>query len=1147
MATILIIDDRPSNREFLLTLLGYKGHRLVEAADGAEGLAVARAEHPDLIITDILMPTMDGYEFVRRLHADPAFTHIPVIFWSAHYLEREARTLAHACGVSHLLMKPCDPEEVLRTVQTALDHASTPATAPPEEFDREHLRLITDKLSQKVEELRMANLKLDAVVETGRRLALERDLLRLLDNCCRAARDIIGAQWVVIGILDDAGPTLRHFSTSGLAPEITALIGTAQPHQGVFNELLHSRSVCRLHDVGGDPHALGFPLSCPPIHTFLGAAISSPLRVYGCLALANKLGADAFSEDDERLATTLAAQLAVAYENARLYTELEQRAAELGQEVAEHQLAEEQLRRAEAQYRTLVEYIPAITYTTTLEPFWRTLYISPQVETILGFSPAEWTADPQFWAKRLHPDDRERVLAMLAHSHTIGTPFRAEYRMLTRHGHEVWLHNEGLVVKDEIRGPLFFQGIMLDMTRRKRTEEALVERARLAALVAEVGVALTTDASLRDVLQRCTEALVRHLEAAFARIWTLHQDENILTLQASAGMYTHIDGAHSRVPVGPSKIGLIAQERQPHLTNAVAGDPRVHDQVWARREGMVAFAGHPLLVAEKVVGVMAMFARTPLGDATIEALAAVADQIALGIERKRAEEALRDSEERYRDLFENANDIIYAYDLAGNFTSFNHMGEQITGYTRAEALRMNLSALVAPEQLALVYEMMAHTMAGTPAPTYELAIVTKSGHRVTLEVRSRLLSRAGQPVGVQSIVRDVTERHRLEAQLRQAQKMEAVGTLAGGIAHDFNNILGAILGYTDLALDTIPPDSQTRRDLQQVLAASVRAKELVQHILTFSRRTEQERQPVQLHLLVKEVLSLLRAALPATITLRYTLDNRAGRVLADSTQIHQVLLNLCTNAAHAMRDTMGVLEVCLDACEITADMAAVSLPLKPGPYLRLTVRDTGHGMPPEVVEHIFEPFFTTKDAGEGTGLGLAVAHGIVASHGGAITVASTPEQGTTFEVYLPRSDQAVAAAVGPEEPIPTGSECILFVDDENTLARVGQAALVRLGYKVVIHTSSLAALEAFRAAPERFDLVITDYTMPHMTGESLARELRRIRPDIPIILCTGFSHTMTAEKAKALGIDAFCMKPLLFRDLGLVIRQVLVQRAAHQG
>jgi CheY-like chemotaxis protein len=320
----------------------------------------------------------------------------------------------------------------------------------------------------------------------------------------------------------------------------------------------------------------------------------------------------------------------------------------------------------------------------------------------------------------------------------------------------------------------------------------------------------------------------------------------------------------------------------------------------------------------------------------------------------------------------------------------------------------------------------------------------------------------------------------------------------------------------------------------------------VQHILAFSRQTELARTAIQAHLLIKEVLGLLRAALPSTITIQPVIDPSAGAVLADPTQIQQVVLNLCTNAAHAMRESGGVIEVRLEPVDLPTDYTTVTTDLRAGPYVRLTIRDTGHGMTPEIMERIFEPFFTTKSMGEGTGMGLAVVHGIVTSHGGGLTVESAPGQGTTFAVYLPRLVAPTTSTVNTQEPLPGWHKRLLLVDDEEALVHLWQAALEHLGYSVVVCTRSPEALNVFRAAPQSFDLVITDYTMPALTGEVLAQELRRIRPDIPIILYTGLSDTMTAERARVLGIDAFVLKPLGVHDLNLTIRQVLAQRMAQE-
>jgi nitrogen-specific signal transduction histidine kinase/CheY-like chemotaxis protein len=390
-----------------------------------------------------------------------------------------------------------------------------------------------------------------------------------------------------------------------------------------------------------------------------------------------------------------------------------------------------------------------------------------------------------------------------------------------------------------------------------------------------------------------------------------------------------------------------------------------------------------------------------------------------------------------------------------------------------------------------------------------------------------------------TFITDISEPKRLADHLRHAEKMQAIGTLAGGIAHEFNNILSIILGFADLTQYEVPQGSVPWRHMQEVLTAGRRAKNLVQQILAFSRQSEPMRTPVAFHLLLKETLLLLRASLPATIDMRQEVDQEVGTVLADAQQIHQLIMHLCSNAEYAMRDTGGVLEVCLEAVEVERHFASQHPPLQPGPHVCLTVRDTGHGMSHDVLERIFEPFFTTKSVGEGTGMGLAIVHGIVANHCGAIVVDSTPGQGTTCCIYLPRVQDGADGNQAELDRMSQDKTRVLFVDDEEMIVRLGQAMLKRLGYDVVTATSGREALQVFQCAPQHFDLVITDQTMPRVTGEDLAKALRQVRADIPIILCTGFSHRMDAGKAQAMGIDAFCMKPLTLQDLQRTIQQVL--------
>jgi signal transduction histidine kinase len=382
------------------------------------------------------------------------------------------------------------------------------------------------------------------------------------------------------------------------------------------------------------------------------------------------------------------------------------------------------------------------------------------------------------------------------------------------------------------------------------------------------------------------------------------------------------------------------------------------------------------------------------------------------------------------------------------------------------------------------------------------------------------------------------ERAKLETKLSQIQRIEAMGTLAGGIAHDFNNILSVIIGNIELAINDAAKNTGLHRNLRQVLKAGNRARDLVQQILAFSRQDKQELKHLQVNPIAKETIRLLSACLPSTIDIRQ--DIRSDSVVfADSTQIHQVIMNLCTNADYAMREKGGILEIKLEDVKLDPDFAVKHPGIKPGSFLKLTVSDTGCGMAPGVLNRVFEPLFTTKKGSEGTGMGLSVVHGIVKSYGGTITVYSEPGKGSTFNVFLPISKGAAAKQAVSREPLPIGTERILFIDDQLPLVEMGKQMFESLGYEVVTRTGSIEALELFKRQPGRFDLVITDLTMPKLTGDQLSKKIIRIRPDIPIILCTGFSPTINKKEAKDMGIREFVLKPLLKKDIAVIIRKVL--------
>lgn len=393
-----------------------------------------------------------------------------------------------------------------------------------------------------------------------------------------------------------------------------------------------------------------------------------------------------------------------------------------------------------------------------------------------------------------------------------------------------------------------------------------------------------------------------------------------------------------------------------------------------------------------------------------------------------------------------------------------------------------------------------------------------------------------------SAARDVTHENQLEAQLRNAQKMEALGTLAGGIAHDFNNILSAIIGYTELGLLDAGAESPIKDSLQQVLKAAKRAADLVSQILTFSRRNIQERQPLLLGPIVKESLKLLRGTLPATIEIRLDIEDKLPPVMSDTTQMHQIIMNLCTNAAYAMRERGGTLTVSLRTVTLRDRLSTWQTTLTAGSYIELTVADTGHGMPPETAARIFEPYFTTKHGGDGTGLGLATVHGIVSLHEGAIHVESTEGVGSTFTILIPACP---AEAVIPDLSIEKrelhrgNNEYILVVDDEESITKMIETTLIWLGYRVDAFTSSVKAFDAFKEHPDRYDAVVTDQTMPTLPGVELARRIMAIRQDIPIILCSGYSASVDDKIAREAGIREYIMKPAAGKALAVVLQKIL--------
>lgn len=520
--------------------------------------------------------------------------------------------------------------------------------------------------------------------------------------------------------------------------------------------------------------------------------------------------------------------------------------------------------------------------------------------------------------------------------------------------------------------------------------------------------------------------------------------------------------------------------------------------------------------------------------------------------RKRVEAALQESERRLADIIDFLPDATCAIDLAGKVIAWNRAIEEMTGIKAGDMLGKGNYEYVIPfygmrrpvlidlvfgfaEDIENKYDFIRREGDVLLA---EQEVTLRGISRVLWAKASPLYDSRGNVAGAIESVRDITEQRRMEETIRRSQKMQAIGTLAGGIAHDFNNILGAIMGYAEMAIDELPAGSKVNEYINELLSASERAKFLVQQILAFSRQAENRVKPLLVAPIVKEVVKLLSHTMPSTIHLKQNINAKNTIILADATQVHQVLMNLCTNAGHAMRKHGGTLTISLNQIEIS-DSEQSGTSLDAGEYLELKVADTGHGIDSTVIDKIFDPFFTTKGKGEGSGMGLAVVHGIVHGYGGHINVESEAGVGTTFNIYFPVVNERLSRPEEKAQKTPArGRERILIVDDQDYILKMMYRILSYLGYAVTSEQNPLKALSLFQHDPSALDMIITDQTMPDLTGADMAKKILSIRPDIPIILCTGFSDLVSPEEAKAIGIREYLMKPISIPDLAQTIRNI---------
>jgi len=498
---------------------------------------------------------------------------------------------------------------------------------------------------------------------------------------------------------------------------------------------------------------------------------------------------------------------------------------------------------------------------------------------------------------------------------------------------------------------------------------------------------------------------------------------------------------------------------------------------------------------------------------------------------------------RFQQLAENSTDWIWEFDENNIFTYSSSSVTQLLGYTPEEVIGKSAFDLIPPGEKERTTEEFAKSKEHRePFANLQNINQHKDGHLVTIESSGTpIFNSNGEFKGYRGIDRDISIRKKMEDELRQAHKMESIGTLAGGIAHDFNNILSIIVGNSELALDDLPDWNPAFNNIKEIKIASLRAKDVIKQLLSFSRKTEQEPKPIDIKEVIKESIQLIRSSIPSNIEIREDIPDKIDTILADATQIHQILINLCTNASHAMTDNGGLLEIIIQSKILDEKSGRKFKYLPLGNYVELTIKDSGSGIDPKIREKIFDPYFTTKGVGKGTGMGLAVVHGIVKNHKGEIYVESEFGQGTTFTIVFPTviEQPQQKTEVKAAKPNPSGTETILFVDDEEAIVGVAKTVLEKLGYTVQTSTNPVKALGIFEADPTLFDLVISDMTMPQMSGVTLSEELKKTKNDIPIIICTGHSSLMDEAKAKDIGISAFVMKPITMSEIAKLIRTIL--------
>jgi PAS domain S-box-containing protein len=1186
LGTVLVVDDEAELRKILVEALTRQGFEVIGCSVGHQALAELRTKNIDLLLTDLMMPTMDGISLLKSaLEIDPhlvgiimtgqgtiqtaidamklgAFDYVLKPFLMQTLLP----VLTRAMNVRHLRLENLQLRETVaihglcQTIAFTLDPQtvlSKLADSAVEQSDADEVSILLPTndgtelyvamvRGEKRERLLGEHIPLQGSISSW--VARERVPL-ILNGEVRDERftalwprpEIRSAVSVpmqvanrLVGIINlNVTNRMRPF-TLGQMKALSILASTAaaalesaslytqvqqaeQRYRSIFENAVEGifQATAGRQFITVNPSVariLGYESPEEVIRSFtnigkqlyvepeVAAEVAKVLEQSGIL---RGFEFEAYRKDGEKIWLSL---------NIRVVRD--ETGAEVCREgtiegITERKRAEDERARLTAEIESqrlrlnsIVASVPGVVWEAWGQPDAATQqidFVSDYIETMLGYSVEECLSTPNFWLTIVHPDDRERTSRLAAAAFAEVKGCRLEFRWLRKDGSSVWVDSNFVVVSDDAGQPRGLRGVNTDITDRKRAES-----------------------QLRDA-KEFSENLI---QTANVIILGLDLEGNINIFNQTAEEITGYTAADLK---GKNWFEtLTPKEKYPSVWTELnrlinGGLPRTFENALVTRSGeerQILWQNNQIRVDGKIVGIISFG-----NDIT---------------ERKRAEAALRESEERYRDLVENAHDIIYSHDLQGNYTSMNKAGEQITGYTAQESLSLDIERTVAPEHIEKVREMVRRKLAGEKVTAYEMEIIAKDGHRVTVEANTKLVYQNGVPIGVQGIARDVTERKHLEEQLRQSQKMEAIGQLAGGVAHDFNNLLTAINGYSGLALQKIDDDHPLKGYLEEIKKAGDRAANLTRQLLAFGRK--QILQPLALNLndVVTDMSKMLRRLIGEDIEFHAKLDPALRKTKADPGQIEQVLVNLVVNARDAMPQG-GNLTIETTGVDLNEDYASRHVGVVPGHYVMLAVSDTGTGMDEATQARIFDPFFTTKEKGKGTGLGLSTVYGIVKQSGGNIWVYSEPLQGTTFKVYLPELAGATPKVIteAVERVINGGSETILLVEDEDVVRRLACKILENVGYSVLEASRGQEAIRLCLERKEPIDLLLTDVVMPETSGKEVADRLSEMQPGLRVLFMSGYTdEAIVHHGVLDLNVE-FIQKPFTPAGLTKKVREVL--------